>query len=63
MQTSNEASLGRASKRPPAESGGVDRAGEGEVSRWAPLRASVLIIATVVLAMLVWLAYALGWLP
>jgi hypothetical protein len=30
---------------------------------WHPARASMIVLTTVVVALLVWLAYAVGWLP
>jgi hypothetical protein len=34
-----------------------------EAPHWSPPRASVVIIGSIAIALLVWLAYALGWLP
>jgi hypothetical protein len=36
---------------------------DAERVRWSPPRSTVVIIGTIAVALVVWLAYALGWLP
>ncbi len=38
-------------------------ADDAERMSWDPPRSSVVIIGTIMIALVVWLAYALGWLP